>query len=89
MTDKRSMPEIFRQLRSNGYIDRTDILKTPDGFWLIYKSLSDVLAENNIFDFPNSDGERLLCSKFYMEVFDYEKYSFCYTCNLSSVCRLS
>ena len=87
--DKKHLPEAFRQLQSTGSVKESDILKTPDGFWLIYKSLSDVLAENNIFDFPNSDGERLLCSKFYMEVFDYEKNSFCYTCNLSSDCRLS
>jgi hypothetical protein len=69
--DKKHLPEAFRQLQSTGSVKESDILKTPDGFWLIYKSLSDVLAENNIFDFPNSDGERLLCSKFYDDWFLY------------------
>ena len=69
--DKQHMPEIFCQLLSDGCINQSDILKTPDAFWLIYKSFSDILSEKNILDFPNSDGKRLPCSKFYDDWFLY------------------
>lgn len=69
--DKKYIPEIFQQLQSLGSVNQSDILKTTDGFWLIYKSLSDILSEKGIFDFPNSDGERLVCSKFYDDWFLY------------------
>ena len=69
--DKNYTPNIFRKLQSDGYINQCDILKTPDGFWLIYKSLSNILSERNIFEFPNSDGERYACSKFYDDWFLY------------------
>lgn len=69
--DIKHMPGIFLKLQSAGFINPTDILKTPDGFWLIYKSLSNILSKNNIIDFPNSDGERLSCSNFYDDWFLY------------------
>ena len=69
--DKKHIPETFRQLRSTGSVNPSDILNTPDGFWLIYKSLSNILSENNIFDFPDSEGERLICSRFYDDWFLY------------------
>ena len=69
--DKKYMPETFRHLQSMESVNQSDILKTPDGFWLIYKSVSDILSEKDIVDFPNSDGERLLCSKFYDDWFLY------------------
>ena len=69
--ENNHMPETFRQLQSMGLINPFDILKTPDGFWLIYKSLSNILSEKNIFDFPNLEGERLPCSKFYDDWFLY------------------
>ena len=69
--DKKHLPEAFRQLQSTGSVKESDILKTPDGFWLIYKSLSDILSEKEILDFPGSGGERLLCSRFYDDWFLY------------------
>ena len=69
--DKKHLPEAFRQLQSTGSVKESDILKTPDGFWLIYKSLSDILSEKEILDFPDSEGERLLCSRFYDDWFLY------------------
>jgi hypothetical protein len=69
--DKKRMPEAFRQLQSTGSVTQSDIRNTPDGFWLIHKSLSNILSENNILDFPNLEGERLLCSKFYDDWFLY------------------
>ena len=68
---EKCMPKTFWQLQSEGYINQSNILKTPDGFWLIYKSLSDILLEKGILDFLNSDGDRRLCSKFYDDWFLY------------------
>ena len=69
--DKKHLPKIFWQLQSEGYINQSDVWKTEDGFWLVYKSLADILLEKNIVDFPDSSGERLLCSKFYDDWFLY------------------
>ena len=71
MVDKKTIPKIFRQLLSEGCIKESDILQTPDGFRLIYKSLSDILSEKGIVDFPDSEGKRLKCSKFYDDWFLY------------------
>ena len=57
MMDKKSLPKIFRQLLSEGSIKESDILQTPDGFRLIYKSLSDILSEKGIVEFPDSEGK--------------------------------
>ena len=65
------MPKIFGKLLSEAYIKQSDILQTPDGFRLIYKSLSDILSEKGIFDFPDSDGKRLMSGKFYDDWFLY------------------
>ncbi|MBR5125800.1 MAG: hypothetical protein IKU68_03605 [Oscillospiraceae bacterium] len=69
--DNQHIPEVFRQLQSAGSVKPSDILKTPDGFQLIYKSLANILSENNIFDFPDPEGERLACSRFYDDWFLY------------------
>ena len=55
--NKKCMPETFRQLCSIGSVNPSDILKMPDGFWLIYKSLSDILSEKGIVEFPDSEGK--------------------------------
>ena len=65
------MPNTFWQLQSEEYINQSDILKTLDGFWLIYKSLSDILSEKGIVEFPDSEGRPLKCSKFYDDWFLY------------------
>ena len=69
--EKKTLPEIFRHLLSEEYINQSDILKTSDGFWLIYKSLSDILSEKGIIEFPDSEGQLLKCSKFYDDWFLY------------------
>lgn len=71
MMDKKSTPKIFRQLLSEGCIKEADILQTQDDFWLIYKSLSDILFEKGIVEFPDSEGNWLKCSKFYDDWFIY------------------
>jgi hypothetical protein len=50
--DKDKAPEIFLNLQSEGCINGSDLLKTSDGFRMIYKSLSDILLEKDIVDFP-------------------------------------
>lgn len=69
--DKNQTPRIFQRLESEAYIKESDILKTQDGFCFVYKSLSAILAEKDILDFPDSKGERLLCGKFYDDWFLY------------------
>ena len=67
----RSIPNIFQRLLSDGVIQETDITNTTDGFFLVYKSLSDILSEKEIFDFLDSEGERLLCDRFFDDWFLY------------------
>ena len=69
--DQKHVPSIFCRLQAVGCINQSDILKTPDGFWLIYKSLSDILAEKGIVEFPDSEGNLLECSKFFDDWFLY------------------
>jgi hypothetical protein len=47
----------------------TDIVSTQDGFWMVCKSLSEILAQKDILDFPDKDGSRLSCDKFYDDWF--------------------
>jgi hypothetical protein len=42
-----------------------DLANTKDGFWIVRKSLSEILAQKNILDFPDTDGTRLSCDKFF------------------------
>ena len=69
--DKNAMPKLFRQLQSDGSIKESDVLQTRDGFYFVYKSLADLLAHKGIVDFPDSQGERLACSKFFDDWFLY------------------
>ena len=69
--DKNAMPKIFQQLQSGGSIKETDVLQTRDGFFVVYKSLADILSHKGIVDFPDSQGERLACSKFFDDWFLY------------------
>ena len=67
----KSIPNVFRSLLSDMCIRESDILKTSDNFFLVYKSLSHILAEKNIFDFLDSKGERLRCDRFFDDWFLY------------------
>ena len=71
MKDTKTMPEIFRKLLTEDCVNESDILMTQDGFQLLYKSLSDILSIKAIFDFPDQEGNRLLCSRFYDDWFLY------------------
>ena len=69
--DNKHVPKVFWNLQTEGIVNKTDILKTQDGFWLIYKSLSDMLLEKGISDFPAFGGKRFECSRFYDDWFIY------------------
>ena len=67
----KNTPSIFKCLLSNMCIKERDILKTLDGFYMVNKSISNVLATKGILDFPDSSGEMLACSKFFDDWFIY------------------
>ena len=69
--EKNTHPKVFQQLQTEGYLKASDMVSTQDGFYLAYKSLSAILSQKEIFDFPDSGGERLLCSKFFDDWFLY------------------
>ena len=64
-------PSVFRRLISELCISQTDLLSTNDGFFMARKSISDILSEKNIFDFPFSENERADCSRFFDDWFLY------------------
>lgn len=65
------VPSVFLQLQSNGCICENDLVRTQDGFWMLRKSLAEILAVKGILDFPDTDGERLACDSFYDDWFMY------------------
>lgn len=69
--EKNTHPKIVQQLLEEGYLNAPDMIGTQDGFCLVYKSLAAILAEKEIFDFPDSEGEKLLCSLFFDDWFLY------------------
>ena len=71
MMEQTTIPEIFRQLMSEGCLKASDILQTQDGFRLAYKSLSHILSEKGITEFLDSEGRMLKCDRFYDDWFLY------------------
>lgn len=69
--NKYQIPPIFRQLQAEGYLQENDVVNTQDGFFLAYKSMSDILAQKAILDFPDSEGRRLACDSFFDDWFLY------------------
>ena len=67
----RNIPNIFRLLLSDMCIDKLDIVGTSDGFFMVNKSIANILALKGILDFPDSSGERLACGKFFDDWFLY------------------
>lgn len=67
----RNIPNIFRLLLSDTYIDKSDILGTSDGFFVVNKSIANILSVKEVFDFPDTSGERFACSKFFDDWFLY------------------
>ena len=67
----KNTPNIFKSLLLNMCIDKHDILETSDGFYMVQKSMANILESKGIFDFPDSSGEMLDCSKFFDDWFIY------------------
>ena len=67
----KNIPNIFKCLLSDMCIDEHDILGTSDGFYMVYKSIANILALKGILDFPDSSGERLACGIFFDDWFLY------------------
>ena len=67
----RNIPNIFRLLLSDMCIDKLDIVGTSDGFFMVNKSIANILALKGVLDFPDSSGERLACGKFFDDWFLY------------------
>ena len=63
MSDK-NIPNIFRLLLSDMSIEKSDIAGTSDGFFVVNKSIANILSSKDVYDFPDSSGERLACCKF-------------------------
>ena len=67
----QNIPNMFQILLSGKCINTSDIQETEDRFFLVYKSLSNILAEKNILTFPDSKGEQLACDRFFDDWFLY------------------
>jgi hypothetical protein len=70
MSDQNT-PDIFRLLLCAQSIENSDIVGTADGFYVVNRSIANILASKDIFDFPDSSGERLACNKFFDDWFLY------------------
>lgn len=67
----RNIPEFFQRLVADKCISETDILNTSDGFFMVYKSVSDILEGRGILDFLDSEDVWLDCDKFFDDWFLY------------------
>ena len=65
------IPHAFCRLLEAACIKQANILSTEDGFFFVNKSLSDMLAEKDILDFPDSSGQLLPCNRFFDDWFLY------------------
>lgn len=69
--DTQAVPSVFLRLQSDGCICIKDLAHTQDGFWMACRSLSEILAQKGILDFPDADGTRLACDRFYDDWYLY------------------
>ena len=67
----RIIPNLFLQLQTFRCMEPSELLNTPDGFWIARKSLANILEEKGIHDFLDSANERLLCKRFFDDWFLY------------------
>ena len=65
------VPNVFRLLSLCMCVDKDDIVKTADGFFMVNKSLANILAAKNILDFPDIADERFACKDFFDDWFLY------------------
>lgn len=65
LKETNTLPAVFAELIARGCMGEADIAKTEDGFYGTKKSLSDILAEKDILEFPGSDGTPRACDRFF------------------------
>ena len=70
-TADNMIPDCFSQLLKNGIINESNIEKTEDGFFCLNKSLSNILAEKEIYTFPTDGGKELKCENYYDDWYVY------------------
>lgn len=75
MKNIKTLPPAFEQLIKSKVVCESDLKHTQDGFFTVYKSLSDILAANKIFDFFDLEGQKQPCNKFFD---DWYLYAVCY-----------
>ena len=63
----KNIPNIFKRLLSDMCIDEHDILGTSDGFYMVYKSIANILSQRKAFlTFPIRAEKGLLVISFSM-----------------------
>ena len=65
------MPDYYSRLIADDLISEKNIEKTDDGFFCLNKSVSDILAEKDIYTFPASSGKELKCENYYDDWYIY------------------
>lgn len=65
------IPNYFLRLIEGSLIDEKNIEKTDDGFFCLNKSVSDILAEKEIYTFPADEGKELKCENYYDDWYIY------------------
>ena len=65
------IPDYFLKLIESSLIDEKNIEKTDDGFFCLNKSISDILAEKEIYTFPADYGKELKCENYYDDWYIY------------------
>lgn len=71
MKSSQALPRLFGQLIQMGCAFPDEAVGTEDGFIALYRPVSRILEEKGILDFPDSDGERLLCESFFDDWYLY------------------
>lgn len=67
----RGTPKIFQFLLSELCLPGSDLVQTGDGFFMLKRSVADLLAVKDVFDFPDSTGKRVACSSFFDDWYLY------------------
>lgn len=65
------MPQVYEKLQAMGVVQKTDILAAQDGFCAVFKSISSILAEKELYTFPGEDGRILRCENYFDDWYLY------------------
>ena len=67
----RQVPSLFQYLSNQKLIAENHILSAGDGFFMIRKSLADILGQRGIDAFPDKEGRILECGNYFDDWFLY------------------